>query len=335
MKATVYSTETTEVRNEAIEAARVALRENKAIVLPTDTVYGIAADAFSHAGVSTLLAAKGRSRTMPPPVLIFDEAVLPGLADEVSDDAIALARKFWPGALTLILYSQPSLSWDLGETQGTVALRVPNDPLTIQLLREIGPLAVSSANKTGQHAATTAEAASEQLGEDVEVIIDGGRRPIGAHEDALPAEALPSTIVDCTADRLVVVREGAISMEELRQVVPSIITKEELEAENRQSTAERAEERRVASSLVEEAESPTASAPVGLGDGPRASAPAAGSFNAHLVEGGQGTARVDQMRTKESIRQEIARREAAVKPLSQSDARKLLFDDADSHKSNE
>ena len=127
VNAIVYATDTSENRAEAITAAQSALRDKKTIVIPTDTVYGIAADAFSPQAVEALLSAKGRSRTMPPPVLIFDEAVLPGLADEVSESATALARRFWPGALTLILYSQPSLNWDLGETQGTVCLLYTSD----------------------------------------------------------------------------------------------------------------------------------------------------------------------------------------------------------------
>lgn len=336
MKATVYSTDTDQAREEAISAAQSVLRENKTIVLPTDTVYGIGADAFSHLGVSALLAAKGRSRTMPPPVLIFDEAVLPGLADEVSDDATALARKFWPGALTLILYSQPSLSWDLGETQGTVALRVPKDPLTIELLRQVGPLAVSSANKTGQQAATSAQEAAEQLGEDVELIIDGGRRPTDSVQDIAPASVLPSTIVDCTSDRLVVVREGAISVDELRQVVPTIVTKEELENENRRSTRERAVGRRFAehgektatdveNQITESTVKPDSTVH-GLGEGPHAAAPPAGTLTSHLVSAGTGTQRVDQMRTKEKHLQDISRKSADVKPLSTEDAQKLLFE---------
>lgn len=325
MKANLYSTDTAETREEAIAAAQNALREKKTIVIPTDTVYGIAADAFSAEAVSELLAAKGRSRTMPPPVLIFDEAVLPGLADEVSDDATALARKFWPGALTLILYSQPSLNWDLGETQGTVALRVPNDPLAIDLLRQTGPLAVSSANKTGQTAATSAQEAAEQLGENVEVIIDGGVRPADRADSMDSAQVLPSTIVDCTSERVVVVREGAISIDEIRTVVPDAVTKSELENENQRATVARGEDRRATGSVA--AEKATA---VGLGDGPRAASPASGSFHDSLVGSGapQGAPAVDQMRTKEGHRHQIQKRSDATKPLSQAQAQALLFDDA-------
>lgn len=344
MKATVYSIETPEAREQAITAAQNAIRDSKTIVLPTDTVYGIGADAFSHEGVSALLAAKGRSRTMPPPVLIFDEAVLPGLADEVSEDATALARQFWPGALTLILYSQPSLSWDLGETQGTVALRVPNDPLAIDLLRQIGPLAVSSANKTGQQAATNAEDAAQQLGEDVELIIDGGPRRADSEGAVDPASVLPSTIVDCTSDRLVVVREGAISLDELRAVVPTIVTKAELEAGQQGAPMERARGRRFAdesAALVsadsaqnsegrrfaeEMVSNPQPAQSPGLGNGPRAAEPVQGSLHSTLVNQATSAQGVDQMRTKEKHRQDLAKKKASILPLSQQEAQNLLFD---------
>ncbi|GAA1410153.1 hypothetical protein AUR04nite_11380 [Glutamicibacter uratoxydans] len=202
---------------DGLAAARQALSAQRCIVLPTDTVYGIGADAFSAQGVAMLLAAKGRSRTMPPPVLISQVATMDGLARDVPDDARKLAEAFWPGALTLILQAQPSLTWDLGETRGTVGLRVPNDQTALDLLAVTGPLAVSSANRTGNPAATTADEAMDQLGESVDVYLDGGSR--GADGE----EVLPSTIVDATGETLRVVRAGAISIAELRVVVPQIL----------------------------------------------------------------------------------------------------------------
>ena len=187
------------------------------MVFPTDTVYGIAADAFSPLAVTLLLASKGRSRKMPPPVLIPRLNALDGLATDVPAEARRLAEAFWPGGLTLILHAQPSLDWDLGETKGTVALRIPADDVAQDLLTLTGPLAVSSANRTGQAAALTAAEAEAQLAESVEVYLEGGPRP------AEGADALPSTIVDATAVPLRVVRQGAISLERLREVVPSIL----------------------------------------------------------------------------------------------------------------
>lgn len=178
------------------------------VVLPTDTVYGLGADAFSPQAVAALLAAKGRGRQMPPPVLIAGLGTLDGLALDVPTAARALAAAFWPGALTLVVRAQPSLAWDLGETGGTVALRVPDHPVAIELLARTGPLAVSSANRTGMPAATTAEQAAEQLGDAVELYLDAGAAPGG----------VASTIVDATGGPLRVLRAGAIDLAALNRV---------------------------------------------------------------------------------------------------------------------
>ncbi|HET7414285.1 MAG TPA: L-threonylcarbamoyladenylate synthase [Arthrobacter sp.] len=214
---TSYNCATEAERSDGLAHAQRAISNQQCVVLPTDTVYGIAADAFSAQAVATLLAAKGRGRNMPPPVLIPRMGTMDGLAINVPAAARRLAEAFWPGALTLIFHAQPSLSWDLGETKGTVALRMPDDPLAIDLLTLTGPLAVSSANRTGQSAAGTAEEAAAQLAESVEVYLDDGPRP--AKEG--PA-GLPSTIVDATGEVLTVVRSGALSIDELRSVVPEV-----------------------------------------------------------------------------------------------------------------
>jgi L-threonylcarbamoyladenylate synthase len=198
--------------DEALEAARQVLAHRECVVLPTDTVYGIGADAFSPQAVAVLLAAKGRGRAMPPPVLIGGIQVMDGLATEVPQGARDLAEAFWPGALTLILTAQPSLTWDLGETRGTVALRVPDDQVARELLQEFGPMAVSSANRTGMPAATTTQAAREMLGDTVAVYLDDGERTLSA----------PSTIVDCTVTPFRVVRQGALAFDELAAVVPDL-----------------------------------------------------------------------------------------------------------------
>ncbi|WP_457962842.1 L-threonylcarbamoyladenylate synthase [Arthrobacter sp. D1-29] len=200
-----------------LEHAQRAISEKKCVVLPTDTVYGIAADAFSPHAVTMLLVSKGRSRTMPPPVLIPRLNALDGLATDVSADARKLAEAFWPGGLTLILHAQPSLDWDLGETKGTVALRMPADEVAQELLTLTGPLAVSSANRTGQAPAQTAAEARAQLADSVEVYLEGGVRPLNT------AEALPSTIVDATGPLLRVVRNGAVTLAQLREHVPGVL----------------------------------------------------------------------------------------------------------------
>lgn len=196
-------------REIAIEAAASAIRRGKLIVLPTDTVYGIAADAFSPDAVESLLAAKGRGREMPPPVLVSSAATLDALAVGVPSYARALVQEFWPGALTIVCRQQPSLQWDLGETRGTVAVRMPDDQVALAVLERTGPLAVSSANRSGRPAARTADEAESMLGEYVEVIVDAGTT-VGT--DA-------STIVDCTSDTGRILRLGAISLDRLNAVV--------------------------------------------------------------------------------------------------------------------
>jgi tRNA threonylcarbamoyl adenosine modification protein (Sua5/YciO/YrdC/YwlC family) len=199
--------------------ARAALGRGELVVVPTDTVYGVAADAFSAAAVQRLLDAKGRGRQSPPPVLIPGVATLDALAAEVPDPVRDLVAEFWPGGLTVILRAQPSLDWDLGETRGTVALRMPDSRIALDLLQEVGPLAVSSANLTGQPAAMDADEAEAMLGDSVEVYLDGGR--LAAHEGS--ADSTGSTIVDATGlangGSLRIVRHGVIPDAEIERVV--------------------------------------------------------------------------------------------------------------------
>lgn len=199
-------------RAEGIAAAQNALSRGETVVLPTDTVYGIGADAFSPQAVAVLLAAKGRSRAMPPPVLIARPEVMDALAIDVPEQARALAQAFWPGPMTLILHAQPSLHWDLGETHGTVALRMPADELALDLLSATGPLAVSSANRTGMPAATNVTEAQSMLAESVAVYLDAGER----------ASSAASTIIDATVSPPRVVRSGALPLAEVQAVVPSV-----------------------------------------------------------------------------------------------------------------
>lgn len=214
---TTYDCTVDDQRAQGLEHAQRAISEKRCVVFPTDTVYGIAADAFSPQAVTMLLVSKGRSRTMPPPVLIPRINALDGLATDVSADARKLAEAFWPGGLTLILHAQPSLDWDLGETKGTVALRMPADDIAQELLTLTGPLAVSSANRTGHAPAQTAAAAREQLADSVEVYLEGGFRPLEGEA------AVPSTIVDATGPRLRVVRNGAVTLDQLREHVPGVL----------------------------------------------------------------------------------------------------------------
>ena len=195
---------------EGMRKAKLALAKGDLVVVPTDTVYGLAADAFNADAVQALLDAKGRGRQSPPPVLIPNVDSLYALADTVSDTALKLAEKFWPGPLTMIFRAQASLQWDLGETRGTVALRVPNHKITLALLAESGPLAVSSANLTGQPAANTIDEAQDYFGKKVGVYLDGGAAK----------SSKPSTILDLTDDGFVkVVRIGVLTVAQIKKVV--------------------------------------------------------------------------------------------------------------------
>ena len=195
-----------------VAEAVAALRRGDLAVLPTDTVYGIAADAFSPPAVDRLLAAKGRGRDMPVPVLVGSWRGLDGLADHVTPTMRSLVEAFWPGPLTLIVRAAPSLAWDLGETRGTVAVRMPLHPVVLAVLAETGPLAVSSANRTGMPPATDAAQAEEQLGSSVAVYLEAGSS----------GDAVPSTILDLTGEVPQVRRAGALSLEALREVVPEV-----------------------------------------------------------------------------------------------------------------
>src|ERR1700753_3554936 len=152
-------------RAAGIDAAVAAARAGDLIVLPTDTVYGIGADAFTPAAVATMLAAKGRGRHMPSPVLVGTARAAAALVDDLGAFGQDLIDEFWPGALTLIFRASPTLLWDLGDTKGTVALRMPLHAVALDVLKQTGPLAVSSANRHGQPSAITAAQAQELLGD--------------------------------------------------------------------------------------------------------------------------------------------------------------------------
>ena len=193
--------------------ARTAIGRGDLVVIPTDTVYGLAADAFNPAAVQKLVEAKGRTRAAPPPVLIPGIPTLDALAENVPEEVRALVARYWPGALTVILPARSSLAWDLGDTRGTVALRMPASRIALELLSETGPLAVSSANLTGKPPATTAAEAEAMLGDAVAVYLGGG---VGG--------SVASTIVDATGllspeGKLRIVREGVIAADEIRELV--------------------------------------------------------------------------------------------------------------------
>jgi len=197
--------------DDALSAAAAAVRRGECIVLPTDTVYGIGADATSAKAVQRLLDAKQRGRDMPPPVLLPDVADIETIARDVPEDAYRLAAAFWPGALTLIL--RAGMPLDLGDRPDTIAVRVPNHDGARTLLRATGLLAVSSANLSGRPPATNVNDAADMLGDAVAVYLDAGQTP----------GETPSTIVDLSGDGPGrVLRQGVISLDDLRAVCEDI-----------------------------------------------------------------------------------------------------------------
>jgi tRNA threonylcarbamoyl adenosine modification protein (Sua5/YciO/YrdC/YwlC family) len=196
-------------RTEGIAAAAAAVKGGRLVVLPTDTVYGIGADAFDTAAVAALLAAKGRGRDMPVPVLVGSWHTIDGLAFSVPPTARELIRAFWPGPLSIVVQQAPSLQWDLGDARGTVMVRMPLHPVAIELLRDVGPMAVSSANISGRQAATTAEDARRQFGDLVEVYLDAGPSQ----------QQAASTIVDLTGATPRILRPGPITTEQIATVL--------------------------------------------------------------------------------------------------------------------
>ena len=196
-------------RADAIAAAAAAVKSGRLVVLPTDTVYGLGADAFDASAVAALLEAKGRGRGMPVGVLVGSWHTIEGLVYSVPESTRELIRAFWPGALSLVVQQAPSLQWDLGDARGTVMVRMPLQPVAIELLRQTGPMAVSSANVSGRPAANTAQEARDQLGDLVDVYLDGGR----AQQQAA------STILDLTGPEPRILREGPVGADAIADVL--------------------------------------------------------------------------------------------------------------------
>ncbi|AGZ45734.1 hypothetical protein AFR_37400 [Actinoplanes friuliensis DSM 7358] len=200
-------------RDRGIAAAVEAVKSGELVVLPTDTVYGVGADAFTPHAVNSLQNARGADRRVPPPVLVGSRHTLDGLVYSLPKAARELADAFWPGALTILVEHSPSLQWDLGDTGGVVAVRMPLHPVALEVLREVGPMAVTTANKIGQPSPGTAEEARDQLEYAVRIYLEAGQA----------ADPAPSTIIDVTGDVPRVLRDGAIPFEKLRDVVPDIL----------------------------------------------------------------------------------------------------------------
>ncbi|WP_368266386.1 L-threonylcarbamoyladenylate synthase [Corynebacterium ulcerans] len=205
----IYDCSDANIRNAALKVASDAVKDGRLVVMPTDTLYGIGCDAFDNNAVAKLLATKHRGPDMPVPVLVGSWDTARGLVHSYSEQMRTLIEAFWPGALSIVVSQAPSLQWNLGDTRGTVMLRMPLHPVAIELLRETGPMAVSSANISGQKPPTTALAAQEQLGDAVSAYLDGGATPVGT----------ASTIIDLSGPTPRILREGAISAERIAEVL--------------------------------------------------------------------------------------------------------------------
>lgn len=208
-----FNLDNPEERKFGFAAASAAAKRGELVVLPTDTVYGIGTDAFSHKGIGNLLRAKASEGSTPTPVLIGSPNALPALALKVDERIKELVQCFWPGALTLIVKQQPTLNWDLGDTNGTVAIRMPMHPVAIELLNMVGPMAVSSANLMDQSPATNIDDAYRQFQDVVSVYLDAGITPVST----------PSTILDLTREKIHLIRIGAIGLEEITEVVGEVV----------------------------------------------------------------------------------------------------------------
>lgn len=188
---------------------REALEAERAIVIPTDTIYGVGTTPYSTKAVNDLLALKGRGRHMPPPVLVPSIEQAQAVSAELDERARALMEHLWPGALTVILKSNPRIDFDLGDIEDTIAVRMPDHPIALDILRHTGPLAVTSANLTAQPPATTCDDAIAYFGEGVAHYVDSGPTP----------GPVPSTIVDLTGPAATIVRRGAIEVPTIEQIV--------------------------------------------------------------------------------------------------------------------
>jgi tRNA threonylcarbamoyl adenosine modification protein (Sua5/YciO/YrdC/YwlC family) len=195
-----------------VAAAASSARRGDLVVLPTESVYGVGTDAFSRDGVARLLAAKGRGRDLPLPVLVPGPGTVDGLALRLPQAGRDLITAFWPGGLTVVVRHHPSLAWDLGDTDGNVALRMPLHPVVLEVLRETGPLALTSANRAGLAPPTTCDDAEAQLGDAVRIYLDAGISP----------EAATSSVVDLTGDLPRLLRAGSVPLDLLREVCPDL-----------------------------------------------------------------------------------------------------------------
>ncbi len=188
----------------AIEKALGILKAGGLVAFPTDTVYGLGSLAFDNAAIESIYKAKDRPIEKAIPILIGDVDALPLVVDHIPDMARIFAARFWPGPVTCVLPKKQTLPAAVSATN-TVAVRIPDHPDALALLRAAGPMAVTSANISGKPSPSAAQEVYEQLNGRIPLILDGGKTPGG----------IPSTLVDCTGEQPVILREGPVSLSEL------------------------------------------------------------------------------------------------------------------------
>ncbi len=195
---------------QAIEQALHILQNGGLVAFPTDTVYGVGSLVFDGKAVESIYVAKDRPIEKAIPVLIADAADMKKVGIDIPDAAYQLAARFWPGPLTCVIPKQPTLPESVSATS-TVGVRVPDHEVARTLLRAAGPMAVTSANISGQPSPSTAEEVFAQLGGRIDLIIDGGKTPGG----------VPSTVVDCTSSEIKILREGPITLDQIKSKLSS------------------------------------------------------------------------------------------------------------------
>jgi L-threonylcarbamoyladenylate synthase len=198
----------------AIKLARRLLREGEVVAFPTDTVYGVGANAFERFAVHQIFELKRRPRAKALPVFIYQVDDLNLVARDIPNQAWPLLQKFWPGALTVVLFKVAALPDDVTAGQSTVAVRIPNHPVCLDLVIQTGrPLAVTSANLSGQPTPETAQGVAQQLGPDLPLVLDGGPSP----------SAQPSTLVDLSLKPPRLLRQGILDVTALREFLPDLV----------------------------------------------------------------------------------------------------------------